>query len=183
MKKFMSLVPSILLVLIGFICWIKVQALHGAQALSVGGQARVELQFRITIPRMLSLQVGQEGNALDTIGFTLTELPGTGTVTGDPHRIPVRAVGLVPKGEAVALTVDSASPLTNGSHVIPFSTISWKATGDFPTGGFTGQPDQKVGQWTGPGDRQGYYSFSYQNHSYFPPGTYVGRVVYTLSTP
>jgi hypothetical protein len=181
-RKVKGFVLSILL-FTGLVCGVKVQALHGAQALSVDGQAQVQLQFRITIPQILSLQIGQEGNAIDTIGFTLTDLPGTGRVTGDPQRIPVKAVGLVPRGQTVALTVDSASPLSNGAQVIPFTNISWQATGDFPAGGFSGRPNQKVGQWNGPGDRQGYYSFSYQNLNYFPPGTYVGRVVYTLSTP
>jgi hypothetical protein len=173
-----------ILVLAGYVGGGNVSGLHAAQALSVGGgQARVDLQFRITIPPILFLQVGQTGATIDTIDFTLTDLPGGGPVDGDPRGIPVRAVGVIPPGQTVTLTADSATPLSNGTQVIPFSTISWRATGDFPAGGFNDRTNQKIGQWTGSGDRAGTYTFNYRQADYYPPGTYVGRVVYTLSTP
>jgi hypothetical protein len=170
--------------LAGFLCWGSVYVLEAGQALSVGGgQARVDLQFRINIPQILFLQVGQPGIAIETIGFNLAELPGSVIVAGEPGGIPVRASGLVPKGQTITLTADSATPLSNGANVIPFSAIAWQSSGDFPGGGFNDRPNQKIGQWTGSGDRQGTYSFNYQNVGYYPPGNYVGQVTYTLSTP
>jgi hypothetical protein len=173
-----------ILALAFYFCGGKASILHAAQALSVGGgQARVDLQFRITIHPILFLQVGQGGSTIDTIDFNLSGLPGSGRVDGDPRGIPVRAAGLVPQGQTVTLTADSATPLSNGDNIIPFSNISWRATGDFPAGGFNDRTNQKIGQWTGSGDRTGTYSFNYRHVNYYPPGTYVGRVIYTLSTP
>ena len=160
-----------------------VQVLEAAQALSVGGQARVELQFRINIPQILFLQVGQSESAVESIEFNITDFPGSGRIDGDLRGIPVRVAGLVPRGQTVALTVDSATPLSNGANIIPFSNIAWRSSGDFPTGGFNDRSNQKIGQWTGPGDHTGTYSFNYQNVRSYPPGNYVGRVIYTLSTP
>ncbi len=165
--------------------WGKAYLLEAAQAMRVGGgQVQVDLQFRITIPQVLALQVGQPGTTVDTIAFNLSDLPGSSVqVFGDPQGIPVRASGMVPKGQTITLTADSATPLSNGVNSIPFSTIAWQGSGDFPGGGFNDRTNQKIGQWTGSGDRFGTYSFNYQNLNYYPPGNYVGRVTYTLSTP
>jgi hypothetical protein len=167
-----------------FLCWGRAYVLEAAQALSVGGgQARVDLQFRINIPQILFLQVGQPGSSIETIEFNLADLPGSVRVAGEPNGIPVRASGLVPRGQTITLTADSGTPLSNGTNLIPFSNIAWQSSGDFPGGGFNDRPNQKIGQWTGSGDRLGTYSFNYQNVRYYPPGNYVGRVTYTLSTP
>jgi len=161
----------------------KMQVLEAAQALSVGGQARVELQFRINVPQILFLQVGQADSSAEIIEFNITDLPGSSRIDGDPKGIPVRASGLVPRGQPITLTVDSANPLSNGANPIPFSNITWRSSGDFPAGGFNDRTNQKIGQWAGSGDRTGTYSFNYMNVRSYPPGNYVGRVIYTLSSP
>jgi hypothetical protein len=143
----------------------------------------VQLQFRIHIPQILYLQIGQEGQAVEFIDFKVTDIPGTGKVFGDPRGIPVRVSGFVPRGQTVTLTVNSTTPLSAGRQAIPFNTISWGSTGDFPKGAFDGSASQRIGHWAGAGNRTGTYTFVYDNSRYYPPGTYSGLVTYTLSVP
>ena len=83
------------------------------------------------------------------------------------------------------LSVDASVPLTDGSHFIPFTDISWTSeTGDIPSGRFTGAPNQLI---LGPirtywqvSDR---HTFYYDNLQIVPAGTYTGRVTYTASIP
>ncbi len=73
---------------------------------------------------------------IDIIEFNVSDMSGGSKFNGNPTSIPVRAAALVPQGQSVILTVDSSTPLSNGSTNIPFITISWGSSGDFPAGQF-----------------------------------------------
>ncbi|MCP4669363.1 MAG: hypothetical protein GY849_23775 [Deltaproteobacteria bacterium] len=159
---------------------------HADSDLAVGGSASVDLDFQIQIPTILFLQVGTIGATIDTISFSVTDIPGTGAVAGassGANPVPVRAAGFVGSGSTMTLTADSSTALTDGANTIPFSEISWTATGDFAGGTFSDAAAQQLDQFTGPGNRTGTYSFSYDNDTYYPASTYDGTVSYTLSSP
>jgi hypothetical protein len=91
---------------------------------------------------------------------------------------------------AVSLTVTpSAANLTNASgDTIPFTEISWTASGigdatqAIPSGSFTGGTQTLASfgtnQWM-----ESCHTFSYANSASVASGTYTGRATYTLSLP
>lgn len=91
---------------------------------------------------------------------------------------------------AATLTVTtSAANLANAAgDTIPFSQISWNASGigdatqAIPSGSFTGGTQTLASfgtnQW-----KESCHTFSYANTATLPPGTYTGRATYTLSLP
>lgn len=93
-------------------------------------------------------------------------------------------------GGAATLIATSPPNLVNASgDTIPFTQIRWTSSGigdsgaqPFPAGTFVGGV-QAIGtinrnQWA-----ESCHTFSYLNSAVVPPGTYTGRVTYTLSTP
>lgn len=159
-----------------------------AESSSSGGTpTTARLDFRITIPTILYLQVGTLGATVDRVTFPVIDLPGTGLVAGTSsgaNPVPVRVAALVSAGTPVTLRANSSTALTDGSgNNIPFSEISWTATGNFAGNTFNGAASQQLDQFTGPGNRTGTYSFDYANANYYPAGTYNGQVTYTLSAP
>ena len=160
-----------------------------AESTSSGGTpTTARLDFRITIPTILYLQVGTAGTTRDLVTFAVTDVPGSGAVAGTSsgtNPVPVRVAALVGAAATVTLRADSSSPLTNGSTTIPFTEISWTAAGNFSSGAFSGAAAQQLDQFTGPGNRTGSYAFSYANNNYYPAtvAPYNGTVTYTLSSP
>jgi hypothetical protein len=155
---------------------------------SNGAATTARLDFRITIPTILHLQVGTVGATRDLVTFAVTDLPGTGAVAGvsnGANPVPVRVAALVGAAATVTLRADSSTALTNGTTPIPFSEISWTGAGSFASGTFNGTNNQQLDQFTGPGNRTGTYSFSYANVNYYPTtvAPYDGTVTYTLSSP
>jgi len=158
-----------------------------AESSSSGGAATsVHLDFRVTIPTILYLAVGTTGATIDRVSFTVPDLPGTGAVAGTSsgtNPVPVRVAALVGAASTVTLRADSSAGLSDGSgHTIPFTEISWSASG-FTGTTFSGANNQQLDQFTGPGNHTGTYAFSYANANYYPTGTYNGAVTYTLSSP
>lgn len=86
------------------------------------------------------------------------------------------------------LTANSSMPLTNaGGDSIPFSEFSWTSRdGDIPNGRFNDSAVQNLNTFN-PGFSTSvrgvidYLTYSYDNDQIFPPGTYTGRVVYTVT--
>jgi hypothetical protein len=150
---------------------------------STGTPTSAHLDFRVTIPTILYLAVGSTGATIDRVTFTVADLPGTGAVAGSAA-IPVRVAALVGANATVTLRADSSTALSDGGgHTIPFTEISWTASGDFTNNTFTGVNNQQLDQFTGAGNRTGNYTFSYANAGWYPTGTYDGEVTYTLSSP
>jgi hypothetical protein len=160
-----------------------IQAAPAASALSNGGPVQVQLHFRVIIPQILYLQVGEAGRIPGLIEFNVTGPPGTGAVAGAPETIPVKVAAQVPNGQPITLLADSSIPLYSGGQAIPWQAISWFGTGDFSRGTFAGTSNQRLDQWRGSGNRTGAYSFRYDNSLAYPAGTYAGQVTYTLSSP
>ncbi len=83
------------------------------------------------------------------------------------------------------ISVDSSTPLSNGSNTIPFTNISWTAQdGDIPSGNFNGSPAQvllapTLARWL----VRDWHTFYYNNTQIVPYGTYTGSVTYTVSVP
>ena len=151
-----------------------------------GASPQARLDFRITLPTLLYLQIGTTGATVDRITFTLNNIPGTGAVQGTSsgtYPVPVRAAGFVPRGQTMTIRANSSVPLTNGSENIRFDNIRWTATGNFTSGRFNDTANQSVRSWTGSGNRTGTYRFYYDNDEYHGSGTYNGQVTYTLSSP
>jgi len=153
-------------------------------------QGRVVAQEPLDIVIMaashLSLRIGTTGGTIDRVSFTVAQLPGSGAVAGvssGAYPVPVRASS-TPSGATKVLTADSSTPLNDGfGHTIPFTQISWTGAGGVPSGTFTGSSNQQI--WTGTASlgSGATMSFFYANTVYVPPGTYSGRVTYTLSSP
>jgi len=113
---------------------------------------------------------------------------GDGTpIVGTPV-IPIAFLGYSGGNQANYLvTMDSAGGLVNGNgDVIPFSELSWTTQdGDIPPGQFGNSANQFLQQYNFRGNRArgvvDYLTFSYANTATYPPGTYLGRVTYTIT--
>ena len=154
-----------------------------------GNSTTARLNFQITIPTILYLQVGSPGTgAIDTVSCSLSTIPGSGPVamtsTGPAT---VRVAAVVPAGQAVKLEANSLTPLSAGvGQNILFSRISCAASGDFTSYTFNNTNNQGLENFTGSGNRAGTYAFTYANADptdYYPAGTYTGQVTYTLASP
>ena len=138
-----------------------------------GASPQARLDFRITLPTLLYLQIGTTGASVDRIIFTLNNIPGTGEVQGTSsgtYPVPVRVAGFVPRGQVMTIRANSSAPLTNGSENIRFDNIRWAATGNFTSGRFNNTANQSVRSWTGSGNRTGTYRFYYDNDEYHGSG-------------
>ena len=153
----------------------------GGQALSIGGQPQVQLEFRIIIPQILYLQIGSDEPPLDAVAFKTANIPGPWKVVAEPQQIPVRAAGSLPRKQPIAMTVNSARPMSDSAKTIPLQAVSGPRTRDRQPGSFSSGANQKVEYWKGSGNRT--FSFSYISREGHPVGNDVGRVTYTLSAP
>lgn len=115
---------------------------------------------------LLTLRVGSAGATVDTVAFSvtganagLTPTAVTGTPTIDVWVIPVRPVANTTVARPVTLRVDSSVALTCqsggcGTTAIPFSKISWVATGnsnaasgDIQNGRFDATANQSIASY------------------------------------
>ena len=149
----------------------------------VVAQERVDIAIRS--PERLILRVGSQGQRIDVIQFEVGSLPGSGPIPGvssGDNPVTVMAKSKKISGQMI-LTADSSIPLTNASgDTISFQEISWAGTGDMPSGVFSGQPGQILFS-SAAKNVMGAMSFSYSNRPYVPAGTYIGQVLFTLSSP
>ena len=153
-----------------------------------GGSAQVQLDFKVTVPRMLFLRVGTPP-IVDEVEFVVTDIPEVGyqpTVAGD-YDPPVRIGAIVTTGTAVTLSADSSTDMQNVAlDSMPFSTIDCTGDGDFisvSSLAFDGTASQTIWSSTGKGWRIGTFNYVYTNSWDYAPGEYTGSVTYTLSSP
>ncbi|MDH4189931.1 MAG: hypothetical protein OEW21_06980 [Betaproteobacteria bacterium] len=155
----------------------------------------------------IGLLVGSTGGTVDTVNFNFSSQPVGTAVPQSGAAIPIE-IALFSKGGAasaarvVSLTaspaVASASGLTSGANVVPWTEISWTvasivssvgtttvigpAAGSFPA---TGPTTTLISlQCTTPSTYcyvHADYTFSYKNTNVVPAGTYTGVIVYTVS--
>ena len=83
------------------------------------------------------------------------------------------------------ISVDSSTPLSNGTNTISFTNISWTAQdGHIPSGNFNGSSAQVLLEPTRARRLvRDWHTFYYNNTQIVPYGTYTGSVTYTVSVP
>lgn len=137
---------------------------------------------------LISIQVGAGGRSISRVSFNVssTEI-GNGTPvvgsTGINIRLVIRATAANPL--TGYLTVDSSTPLDNGSgKTIQVSEISWTARdGDIPSGSYAAISNQQLASFTSSVRVSDRHTFSYANRRIYDAGTYNGQVTYTWSAP
>ena len=156
--------------------------------------ASAKLDFRITIPRFVFLQVGTgtflaNNTAVDEIAFApAVAAVGGGSVAGTGGNLGGGAVTVRVIGNAGSMTLGATGPAnltTAGGSTIPWTQITVAATGSAPThptinGASVALPaaagvvnTASTGVWT----------YSYANTTTPAAGDYIGRVTYTASAP
>ncbi len=166
------------------------------------GNASARLDFQITIPRILYLQVG--AGAFGTNNGVVTSMTATvpaanlgdGTpVAFAPALVPVRVVG---NNGQITLAASTAGPLQSDLDVadtISFTTITPTSSDavNLPSPPLADGAGASVNVGLSGGkitDRSANWSFAYNNAAVVPPGTYGGTnatrnstVTYTASMP
>lgn len=152
-----------------------------------GNNATVN-QVSVTVPANV---LGNGTSQAMTTNSTQTASPydnfGFCTV---PAQVYVGGFFRIPSGSSTAtLSVTSPASLTNGlGDSIPFNGVSWVSGGagdavpTIPSGTFTGAT-QTLYTFASNTWAESCLAFNYANTSVVPPGTYNGRVTYTLSAP
>lgn len=162
--------------------------------------ASAELDFRITIPSVVFLQVGtgsfKELDAtVDEIAFAptaaefvaLEPVAGTGgdINEGRDGKVTVRVFG---NNGAMALS-STATTLSNGTSTLPWTEITVAANGGVPHPGFSATGTMTTPLPTnGNGNSRvtnlrGDWTYSYANRAEVAEGVYLGTVTYTVATP
>ncbi len=135
--------------------------------------------------RAISVQIGSAGGTIDKVTFNLTAANvGNGTpVVGTPAiQVIVAARDVVTR--TIQVVADSSSPLVSGAATLPFTQISWTASdADIPSGTFSGAAGQMIVTFPTSFQLQNTHTFSYANTQVLQPGTYSGRVTYTITMP
>jgi hypothetical protein len=159
--------------------------------------AAARLDFQVVIPGVVFLQVGtgtfrQNIGTIDRIVFeptdqqitdggTVTATVGSGDLGGG--QVTVRVFG---NTGALDLT-STATDLVSAGNVIPWTQIAVAVTGDIPHDPFGANGAMAVNlaaQGASPiVNRQGSWTYSYANTEGFRPGTYQGRVTYSVVSP
>jgi len=133
------------------------------------------------------LTIGPGGAKIGEVSFKIksAELGNGIAIRGKPD-IQIRVANrAVPSNARVAvLTVDSSTPLTNGTHTTPFTSISWTAKdGNIPSGRYDGSSSQFLFSFPNSQEVKDKHRFFYDNAGILEVGTYTGRVTYTLTMP
>ena len=152
----------------------------------INSDAVVRLDFQVNLPQILYLRIGTSGETIDTVTFNVTDVPqNQPTVDGD-NSPEVRVGAIVADGATVILSADSSTDMVGSTTNMPFTTISCSGTNSFSSVNdlaFDGTTNQQIWQGTGRGWRSGTFSYTYANSYDYPPDTYNGQVIYTLSSP
>lgn len=181
-KRLKFSAQAVLLILFFFLPRI----LTAEQSSGIGSQS-VHLDFAVNVPQILFLRVGSPGATIDTVRFDPTIIPTGAWINATSGGMqPIQIAGIVPSSTTVRLTADSSVPMSNGFFTIPFTSVRASGTGDFSSVSnlaFTGATDQIIWSSTGPGLRQGTFTYQYLNAAPHPTGYYSGSVTYTLAVP
>lgn len=135
--------------------------------------------------RALLVQIGSAGATIDTVTFTLTSANvGNGTPIAGTPGILVNVAARDTVTRTVQLVADSATPLSNGASTLSFTSISWTASdADIPSGTFSGASGQLIVQFRTNRQIFNTHTFRYANTQILQPGTYTGRITYTITMP
>ena len=156
---------------------------------AVGALSAVaKLDFRVTVPKIIFLQVGtgtsySDVTTVDRVDFILTAanitsgLAVAGVSTGGAINAKVLGNG----GTVTFGAVGTAGGLTNGAQTIPWSQIVPTATGGTLVHPAISGAASSLAATAGVVNQNTVYSFNYSNTSTVAAGTYNGQVVYTAS--
>lgn len=156
---------------------------------SISAQARVD--FSITIPRFIFLQVGTgtlltNVGTIDQISFApAVNVVGTGTpITGTGGNLGSGGVTVRIIGNAGNVTLGASGPtnLTSGSNTIPWTQVSTAITGGATHPTINGS-NANFGASNGVVNVNGTWVYSYLNSVTPAAGTFTGQVQYTATTP
>jgi hypothetical protein len=158
--------------------------------------ANARLDFRITIPKVLFLQVGTgsalaDNTTIDLVDFTVTGANlGNGPVAAGGGAVTAR---LLSNGGNVTLQSATGGALSNGTDSISFSQISAAVSAlssatplAHPGLADSGTSTTTITATNGIVSQDANWTFSFANSAIVPPGTYGGtatngRVTYTAS--
>ena len=157
---------------------------------AAGLSAIARLDVRVTVPRIIYLQVGTgtaftDVTTVDRVDFTLgaadvgSGLAIAGVSTGGAVTARVLGNG----GNVTFSAVGTVGGLTNGTQTIPWSQIVPAVTGGtlvHPAISGASSVLTAVGNVV---NQNTTYSFNYSNTSAVAAGTYNGRVTYTAALP
>jgi|GEM_PF-1780031 len=134
---------------------------------------------------------GPPAGQIDEIifNFPVGVQPGDGTaISGTPANIPVAVLAYSGGGRAnFRATMDTSIPLINGAgDTIPFSKFSWTTRdGHLNAGRFNNSPNQLWQQFSFNFPRGrgviDFLTFRFDNDQIYRPGTYTGRITYTIT--
>jgi hypothetical protein len=140
----------------------------------------------VTIPT-LSIQVGAR-NSISRVRFNVQATDVGNGIAVDGNRdidftLVLRATAANPL--TGFLTVDSSTPLDNGSGAtMPTSEISWVARDeDIPSGSYLGTTNQPLASFVSSLRVRDRHTFQYLNTNVYDAGTYNGQVTYTWAAP
>ncbi|NOR40090.1 MAG: hypothetical protein GQ537_02630 [Gammaproteobacteria bacterium] len=135
----------------------------------------------------ISIRVGNQ-NSINRVTFNVAGTDvGNGIPVAGSSRINITLVIRATAANPLTgfLTVDSSTPLDNGSgSTMPVSEISWVARdGDIPSGSYAGTTNQALASFVSSVRVRDRHTFEYRNTNVFDPGTYNGQVTYTWAAP
>jgi hypothetical protein len=140
----------------------------------------------VTVPT-LSIQVGAK-NAVSLVSFNVQGADVGNGIPVDGNRnidftLVLRATAANPL--TGFLTVDSSTPLDNGSgSTMPTSEISWVSRDeDIPSGSYAGTTNQPLASFLSSVRVKDRHTFQYRNTNVFDAGTYNGQITYTWAAP
>jgi hypothetical protein len=169
-------------------------AAHAESNFNTGGGANITAQarvdFSITIPKFVLLQVGTAGATIDVISFSVAAANvGNGTpvaaTAGSGNlgngQVTVRVVG---NNGDMTLAATGPATLVSGADTIAWSQVTVTAGGGAPAhpavnGASVNLPatgrvvNIANGNWT----------YAYANANVVPAGAYTGQVTYTATVP
>jgi len=156
---------------------------------TINAQARVD--FSITIPRFIFLQVGTgtllaNNTAIDAISFApgVSVIGNNTPVTGAGGNLGSGGVTVRIIGNAGNVSLGASGPanLTSGANTIPWTQISTAITGGATHPTINGT-NANFGASNGVVNINGSWVYSYLNSVTPAAGTFTGQVQYTATTP
>lgn len=135
----------------------------------------------------ISIRVGNQ-NSISRVSFNVAGADvGNGIPVDGSTRINFTLVIRATAANPLTgfLTVDSSTPLDNGSgSTMPALEITWVARdGDIPSGSYAGTTNQALASFVSSVRVRDRHTFQYRNTNIFDPGTYNGQVTYTWAAP
>ncbi len=178
-----------LILTVGVILTAMLWAMNVVFAESASGPAPkdVHLNFKVTIPDIVQLQIGDPGGGIQEVAFVVDDFPDVDATYPGSLTPTAKVRTILKTTQGWALTANSSVKMTapGSSTEMPFTTISYAGAGDFVSASalFDGTASQSILTGSGRVDLTGSFTFTYHNSVDYDPGIYTGQVTYTLAAP